>query len=320
MHTPSLSIPPTRSSYSKRECCTEHIHRHAVRLPGSRVITNFANLHMLLVGAGPVTQCQADYLAYKAASSGGAYTAMQASCQAAFGNPALAALSAGAGSYATSPAGSQGVQAASTEASLVSLPSQQAGRPCCAVWLRGFGKCSSGLSGSQGPGDPALLTQRPGQALGGSLMISTVMRAKAWPWAGRALNPNPCLARAAAAGHGGGHGRERGGAARPGHLRERAGPHGVRLGRPAGQQVVRAGHRHAGHHRPQRPGHAGMAQDLTLDPNFAWYCESTASSLYAHPVRECTPVRSSALCNLHGQRMAGQMACIHGFTAPQPCW
>ena len=54
---------------------------------------------------------------------------MQASCQAASGNPALAALSSGASSYAGSPAGSQGVQATSAEASLVSLPSQQA-RPC----------------------------------------------------------------------------------------------------------------------------------------------------------------------------------------------
>ena len=79
--------------------------------------------------AAPVTQCQTDYLAYKAAPSGRAYAAMQASCQAAAGNPALAALSSGVGSYAGSPAGSQGVQAASAEASLVSLPSQQA-RPC----------------------------------------------------------------------------------------------------------------------------------------------------------------------------------------------
>lgn len=74
--------------------------------------------------AGPVSQCQTDYLAYVATPVAGAYNTMKADCQAAAGNPALGALSAGASGYAGSPAGAQGAKAASTESSLNSLPSQ----------------------------------------------------------------------------------------------------------------------------------------------------------------------------------------------------
>ena len=74
--------------------------------------------------AGPITQCQTDYLAYVATPVAGAFNTMKADCQAAAGNPALGALSTGASAYAGSPAGSAGTKAASAEASLVSLPSQ----------------------------------------------------------------------------------------------------------------------------------------------------------------------------------------------------
>jgi len=70
-------------------------------------------------------------------------------------------------------------------------------------------------------------------------------------------------ARAAAAEHGGEHGCEHRGAARPGSLCGRARPCRGRVGRAPRRQGVRAGLRHAGHHRPQLAGHAGA-------PPFPW--------------------------------------------------
>lgn len=90
---------------------------------------------------GPVTQCEADYQAYKAAPAAGTYNAMHTSCTAAAGNPALGAVSAGANSYAASPAGSAGGQAASAQSSLSGLP-PQAVRPSLLLCRQ----CRRGLS------------------------------------------------------------------------------------------------------------------------------------------------------------------------------